>query len=149
MKPIYPLKNSNSDQNAARFFDNNFKMNPSELSNSTPSGSGSKTSAMNDVPIGQTLEENGQRRTVIERTKKIIKLEQKDEESSDGSTSTAISYDRSSFKSESKNFAPKHFGLYPENNSNEESEESEPSEELSNQSAHGTPNEESEEEKMK
>ena len=104
-------------------------MNPSELSNSTPSGSGSKTSAMNDVPIGQTVvEENGQRRTVIERTKKIIKLklgtdatnrmEQKDEESSDGSTSTAISYDRSSFKSESKNFAPKHFGLYPENNSN-------------------------------
>ena len=62
--------------------------------------------------------------------------------------STVPEYDRDAVKAESKNFALKHFGLYPENNSNEESEESEPPEELSNQS-HGTPNEESEEEKIK
>ena len=57
--------------------------------------------------------------------------------------STVPEYDRDAVKAESKNFALKHFGLYPENNSDEESEESEPSEELLNQSssAHGTPNE--------
>ena len=39
---------------------------------------------------------------------------------------SAPGYDLTAFKSESKNFALKHFGLYPENNSN--SEENEPSE---------------------
>ena len=52
------------------------------------------------------------------------------------STSTLVpEYDRATVKSESKNFALKHFGLYPENNSNsqnlnEESEGTETSEEL-------------------
>ena len=44
-------------------------MNPTE-SNLNPSGIN-----MSTVPVGQTVEENGQRRTVVERTKKFFKLE--------------------------------------------------------------------------
>ena len=86
---------------------------------------------MTNNPTGWTLGDKKTAEKHVEEIEKKIasmetkwqdvfqpQLEQKDEESSDGSTSTAISYDRSSFKSESKNFALKHFGLYPENNSN-------------------------------
>ena len=57
-------------------------------------------------------------------------------------------YDRNGFKSESKNFALKHFGLYPEENSSEYSNEGS-EEEHSNQSGsdENTLNEEFKEEK--